>query len=358
MEFLMTYGWAFLVVLIVVGALVYIGVLNPKRFLPQRIDFGPGIHVPDYSLGAFNSDSLDIGTFMLIIKNALGKDMNSVTLSVLQCENGAGKKSEPIDIRAGETEKIVLACENLGAIVGDENSYDVTLEYSVVTDGNIVAHTESAKMKATADKLKDFPDDKAGRRSWALEFGASGKNDANRFYPCDDVPGCTNPDPSGTLKKVFGGYVDSMTGIVWLSHDGPGLYTWSEKKDAWDKVQLVWDKTISEYYFPEEDFLSFRNDDIGTAFEYCTGLTEYGYSDWKLPSSSDFDSGMLDCSECLPPKGTYPPQGILAGKYYWTEELSTDGVSKCVPFIPDAGLDLIISCGRDDFEQVRCVRSD
>ena len=40
LEFLMTYGWAFLVILIMIGALAYFGVLNPSRFLPDRCDFG------------------------------------------------------------------------------------------------------------------------------------------------------------------------------------------------------------------------------------------------------------------------------------------------------------------------------
>lgn len=35
MEFLMTYGWAILVVLIAIGALAYFGVLSPERFKPE-----------------------------------------------------------------------------------------------------------------------------------------------------------------------------------------------------------------------------------------------------------------------------------------------------------------------------------
>ena len=43
LEFLMTYGWAILVVLIVIGALAYFGVLDPKRFLPEKCELGPGL---------------------------------------------------------------------------------------------------------------------------------------------------------------------------------------------------------------------------------------------------------------------------------------------------------------------------
>jgi hypothetical protein len=36
MEFLMTYGWAILVVLAAIGALAYFGVLSPDKFLPDK----------------------------------------------------------------------------------------------------------------------------------------------------------------------------------------------------------------------------------------------------------------------------------------------------------------------------------
>ncbi|MBS3136458.1 hypothetical protein J4401_05870 [Candidatus Woesearchaeota archaeon] len=36
MEFLMTYGWAILVVLVAIGALAYFGVLTPDKLLPYR----------------------------------------------------------------------------------------------------------------------------------------------------------------------------------------------------------------------------------------------------------------------------------------------------------------------------------
>ncbi len=36
LEFLMTYGWAILVVLAAVGALAYFGVLSPGKFLPEK----------------------------------------------------------------------------------------------------------------------------------------------------------------------------------------------------------------------------------------------------------------------------------------------------------------------------------
>lgn len=50
LEFLMTYGWAFLVILIMIGALAYFGVLSPSKFLPERCTLTTGLTCEDYKL--------------------------------------------------------------------------------------------------------------------------------------------------------------------------------------------------------------------------------------------------------------------------------------------------------------------
>jgi hypothetical protein len=56
LEFLTTYGWAFLVILVMIGALAYFGILNPKTLLPNRCTIGPEFscidHVINYGTGA------------------------------------------------------------------------------------------------------------------------------------------------------------------------------------------------------------------------------------------------------------------------------------------------------------------
>ena len=48
MEFLMTYGWALLVVLVAIGALAFFGVLNPGQFLPDQCAMFAGISCTAY----------------------------------------------------------------------------------------------------------------------------------------------------------------------------------------------------------------------------------------------------------------------------------------------------------------------
>jgi hypothetical protein len=68
MEFLMTYGWAILVVLVVIGALAYFGVLNPQNILPQKCEFTTGLNCQDHVLSSSTG-------LTLRLNNGLGKDI-------------------------------------------------------------------------------------------------------------------------------------------------------------------------------------------------------------------------------------------------------------------------------------------
>ena len=71
MEFLMTYGWAILVVLIVVGALAYFGVLNPQNLIPEKCVFPTMLTCQDYLITPTSS-----GTISVKLINGAGKDMD------------------------------------------------------------------------------------------------------------------------------------------------------------------------------------------------------------------------------------------------------------------------------------------
>jgi hypothetical protein len=74
MEFLMTYGWAILVVLAAIGALAYFGVLSPDRFLPSKCTVSGGWSCVEYRV---DSDGP-----VLILQNNLGQDATVVNVSV------------------------------------------------------------------------------------------------------------------------------------------------------------------------------------------------------------------------------------------------------------------------------------
>lgn len=74
MEFLMTYGWAILVVLAAIAALAYFGVLSPDRFLPEKCTMPSGIACLDFSVSGNN--------IILSLQNAAGFDMTGVLVDI------------------------------------------------------------------------------------------------------------------------------------------------------------------------------------------------------------------------------------------------------------------------------------
>ena len=74
MEFLMTYGWAILVVLAAIGALAYFGVLSPDRLLPSKCTLSPGFDFGDCKAA---TDGLKVSIY-----NGIGSDVKNVSFVV------------------------------------------------------------------------------------------------------------------------------------------------------------------------------------------------------------------------------------------------------------------------------------
>ncbi len=98
LEYLLTYGWAFLVILIILGALTYFGVFNPSRYAPDRCSFGLQIKCKDYYVNG------SVGELSLKLRNTLG---DNITITKVKEEDHndaweAGKtvgQSENVEIR-------------------------------------------------------------------------------------------------------------------------------------------------------------------------------------------------------------------------------------------------------------------
>jgi len=95
MEFLMTYGWAILVVLIAIGALAYFGVLNPSRFLPESCTLVPGLGCDDFAVTAA-TDTVDI-----IVRNGMGDSIDAAGLYLDVDSSGAFEVANDCECAAG-----------------------------------------------------------------------------------------------------------------------------------------------------------------------------------------------------------------------------------------------------------------
>ena len=77
LEYIITYGWAFLVILIVIGALAYFGVLNPSKWVPDDCDFGAQLECVDYQMTAGSNE------VRLFVRNNFGKDIDIKAIEVI-----------------------------------------------------------------------------------------------------------------------------------------------------------------------------------------------------------------------------------------------------------------------------------
>lgn len=91
LEFLTTYGWAFLVILVMISALGYFGILNPDRFLPERCNVGPEFACVEYAVFATpGSTSSDNANLLVILTNNIGQTLENMTINQYQVRNLRG----------------------------------------------------------------------------------------------------------------------------------------------------------------------------------------------------------------------------------------------------------------------------
>ncbi len=148
MEFLMTYGWAILVVLAAIGALAYFGVLNPQSFLPDTYIIGQG-----FNGGQFKASTNDI-QFEFI--NNLGTDTKSVSWSFnttggsdVEC-NAGGSISGGLD--NGERANVNVSsngCGSIDANPGERVRAEIAIDYTKT--GQDLSHRVTGEMNAEVE---------------------------------------------------------------------------------------------------------------------------------------------------------------------------------------------------------------
>lgn len=116
MEFLMTYGWALLVVLAAIGALAYFGVLKPQQFLPEQCTLAPGVACLDFKI---NSSEIT-----LILVNSLGRDIDVTRIAAGDCSQDFNQTMGNGD----QFEFILSGCDN--GDVGAKFKGNIVIEYT------------------------------------------------------------------------------------------------------------------------------------------------------------------------------------------------------------------------------------
>jgi len=100
MEFLMTYGWAILVVLAAIAALAYFGVLSPEKFLPEKCLIETGF--------TCISSKIESGQSTIILSNGLGRSVMINSIDIGSCSKTFTTSMQSED----ENTFVVTGCGN------------------------------------------------------------------------------------------------------------------------------------------------------------------------------------------------------------------------------------------------------
>ncbi len=123
LEFLMTYGWAILIILIAISALTYFGVLSPSRLLPARCMFSPEVGCEEFKISAPS-------TIAFRFKNNLGfaADFSSMTVNSTEfgsCVPGG----QPYSLGAGKIQEATCNLVPGGLPSGEKIKVQIYMSY-------------------------------------------------------------------------------------------------------------------------------------------------------------------------------------------------------------------------------------
>ncbi|MBI3033676.1 hypothetical protein HYY72_00780 [Candidatus Woesearchaeota archaeon] len=161
MEFLMTYGWAILVVLVVIGALAYFGVLSPDTLLPEKCTMPLQVTCKDHRVDKTAS------TIKMVLLNGAGRDMKITTVKVdadtlpaIGCNITGGATGivsgsvAPTDnaetLGNGQQSQYIVSNCTYTSKGRSKDRYKVTVTYSWL-DSTSISHTLTGELLAKAE---------------------------------------------------------------------------------------------------------------------------------------------------------------------------------------------------------------
>lgn len=134
LEYLVTYGWAFLIILAAIGALSYFGFLNPGKYIPDSCDFGDQLVCHD---ALIRND----GHITLRLENSFEADINITGLMVDGIAYAGPYDSYPagnnfVIIKKGEIRQVHF---NVSPIFykGDKERIEMLFTFSRANGGTI-----------------------------------------------------------------------------------------------------------------------------------------------------------------------------------------------------------------------------
>jgi hypothetical protein len=129
-EFLITYGWAIMVILGAIATLGYMGIFNLDAFVVEQCEFTTGIYCIDHIA---RSDGV-----ALMIQNGMAVDIENVEVYVPDCDDIAA--NGPGSLSSGEQGEYTLDCTLPSAI------FKSTIIFNYTNPDSGFNHTKIGRM--------------------------------------------------------------------------------------------------------------------------------------------------------------------------------------------------------------------
>ena len=136
LEFLMTYGWVIMVVLVSIGSLSYFGVLSPDAFLPKRCSLPAGISCLDYEVSS--------SKIILVVQNNFGETITIDKIDVAKKNNGSCSNTDPVTLKNNvKAIFIISGCDNGNN--GEKFDGEINITY---TKESLLSHKMAGSIRA------------------------------------------------------------------------------------------------------------------------------------------------------------------------------------------------------------------
>lgn len=122
LEYLITYGWAILVILVVLAVLWYYGIFNPATWAGEQVISGSAFQITDKSLGST--------TLTLVLGNKVGSRVNITSTALSNGLSGTNSSAFVLDPNGQAT--IVIPTT---ATSGSSANFRVTFTYTNLQSG-------------------------------------------------------------------------------------------------------------------------------------------------------------------------------------------------------------------------------
>ena len=127
-EYLMTYGWAFIILLAVIAILYSFGVFNPQQYMGEECLFQPSLQCKSMSL------SSSTGNFKLDLTNGLGYKITNVKYTAQLLSTGDSNSGTIVSVNPNEVISISTTFKPETLRTGTLEKVKVTLTYQIEGD--------------------------------------------------------------------------------------------------------------------------------------------------------------------------------------------------------------------------------